>query len=1194
MSSRHFRWSSVIVQLQPSIGQSSAFVKTLNMNIKSVIFLVCLAVWTVQADKEEKVEDLSAPIEATKDDDASVEVIFKAKSVDDEEVPEGKIIVDLEEVSQLTQEHRDDGFGIELDETTAPKPRPRPIRPPQHRPRRPLGFQKPRKPHRAPPRPKKTPQGFHLKKRPFLKKPLRPQFPHKALRHGQRPPLRRDLHAPAPHQLTYEPPRPQSQSYGAPAVSHPAPSYHAPAQPQIIIKQAGPSKQFGWVGHGKYAPLNIPNPFPRNLPKWHPMDGIFEAGLLYPGNDKAPSYAQPRPVAPAPSPYSPPSKSHASSNTYTVPAAPASTSYSSSSATSSNGYSAPVPASTSYSSSATSSNGYSAPVPASTSYSSSSSSSNSHSSSGSSSHAIPAPASNSYSAAAPASNSYSAAAPASSSYSSSGSPSPSFSVPAPASSSYSSSGPVSTSYSVGAPASNSYSSSGPASTSYSAGAPAPASNSYSSAAPVSSSYSPAASAPASNSHSSSGPVSNSYSASAPTSNTYSAAAPVSNNYGAAAPASNSYSSSAPASNSYSSSAPASSSYSGGGAPAASNSFSSSSSVSNSYSAAAPASDSYSSGGSSQSSSLFKASAPASSSYSSSQGFKPSSSSSGSTYSSPSSSSSSVGSSYTVGAESSPVSSSNSYASVSAGSAPSTIQSTSGSSSVSSYSSPNAVAPSPVYTASAPATPAYPSGQASTTSYDGPASGSVAPFNAASLPSSFKITDEVSPVASLPGGNAQDQPPPVYTPAGKIQSTNYDKIPTRVFDPATESFITVGGKKRNANPFLLDTLIKPSVTRDKYQTNFLAKGSFLKNPITTEEEQEEILELEGFSETPEEVQDLEGYPETPQVVLNLGSFNEQEEVLDLDDFSEPEVVLDFDSFSKPEGVLDLENFSAPNVDLDLESFSEPEVVLELESSSEPDVVVGTKGEIFEVPLKVEELAGQGQVFIGQDAVVSEGEEPEVFYIFYENEDDRAPVEVYAANPQVDVDLVDLVQQTSASDQDVQFVVEEPVDSQFSPPAEDEIRTIYVPVENAINIPSNFDVNIGTSFGLGAKKRKQQPPLGFPNFPGGVKLAQPPSYDNPISSYDAPIYNDNSYTAPVEEEQVVDLFGTIYEQETNPTAPSPTRKPRRTVKRKVRRPAPIDDSVQQENESSELYLEEQEQLEGSLPYGARISKRKPYRF
>ena len=33
--------------------------------------------------------------------------------------------------------------------------------------------------------------------------------------------------------------------------------------------------------------------------------------------------------------------------------------------------------------------------------------------------------------------------------------------------------------------------------------------------------------------------------------------------------------------------------------------------------------------------------------------------------------------------------------------------------------------------------------------------------------------------------------------------------------------------------------------------------------------------------------------------------------------------------------------------------------------------------------------------------------------------------------------------------------------FDPPTE--IRTIFVPIENAINIPDSFDINLGTSFG-----------------------------------------------------------------------------------------------------------------------------------
>ena len=38
-------------------------------------------------------------------------------------------------------------------------------------------------------------------------------------------------------------------------------------------------------------------------------------------------------------------------------------------------------------------------------------------------------------------------------------------------------------------------------------------------------------------------------------------------------------------------------------------------------------------------------------------------------------------------------------------------------------------------------------------------------------------------------------------------------------------------------------------------------------------------------------------------------------------------------------------------------------------------------------------------------------------------------------------------------------------------------------------------------------------GFPNFPVTGSSSSPPSYDSSISSYDAPILDDNSYTAKV---------------------------------------------------------------------------------
>jgi len=81
-----------------------------------------------------------------------------------------------------------------------------------------------------------------------------------------------------------------------------SPGYAAPAAPQreVIIKQAGPSQEFGWVGHGNgyNAPHNLQNPFPAHLTKWILQNNkIFEAGLLYPG-PAAPSYAAPPPPAP--------------------------------------------------------------------------------------------------------------------------------------------------------------------------------------------------------------------------------------------------------------------------------------------------------------------------------------------------------------------------------------------------------------------------------------------------------------------------------------------------------------------------------------------------------------------------------------------------------------------------------------------------------------------------------------------------------------------------------------------------------------------------------------------------------------------------------------------------------------------------------------------------------------------------------
>ena len=44
-----------------------------------------------------------------------------------------------------------------------------------------------------------------------------------------------------------------------------------------------------------------------------------------------------------------------------------------------------------------------------------------------------------------------------------------------------------------------------------------------------------------------------------------------------------------------------------------------------------------------------------------------------------------------------------------------------------------------------------------------------------------------------------------------------------------------------------------------------------------------------------------------------------------------------------------------------------------------------------------------------------------------------------------------------------MVEEPADSKFKPPSAEDIRTIYVPIENAINVPEHFDIKYVTRDG-----------------------------------------------------------------------------------------------------------------------------------
>jgi len=86
-------------------------------------------------------------------------------------------------------------------------------------------------------------------------------------------------------------PKPQTiksaQKTGKPVAKVPVERNYnsAPAAPKFIIKQAGPSQSYGWVGHGSYAPLNINNIFKAAgiNTRWIPeIDPIFTTGLLYP------------------------------------------------------------------------------------------------------------------------------------------------------------------------------------------------------------------------------------------------------------------------------------------------------------------------------------------------------------------------------------------------------------------------------------------------------------------------------------------------------------------------------------------------------------------------------------------------------------------------------------------------------------------------------------------------------------------------------------------------------------------------------------------------------------------------------------------------------------------------------------------------------------------------------------------------
>ena len=155
---------------------------------------------------------------------------------------------------------------------------------------------------------------------------LKPAHPQKQIQTHKRNP--KPLVAKAPP--TVQPVEPQRRD----SPGYAAPSYAAP-QREVIIQQAGPSQEYGWVGHGNgyNAPHNLQNPFPAHLTKWILQNNkIFEAGLLYPGAPGS-SYSPPPPPPAAPptynAPASPPEITYDAPSSYNVPVIPSTSSYNS-------------------------------------------------------------------------------------------------------------------------------------------------------------------------------------------------------------------------------------------------------------------------------------------------------------------------------------------------------------------------------------------------------------------------------------------------------------------------------------------------------------------------------------------------------------------------------------------------------------------------------------------------------------------------------------------------------------------------------------------------------------------------------------------------------------------------------------------------------------------------------------------------
>lgn len=225
-----------------------------------------------------------------------------------------------------------------------------------------------------------------------------------------------------------------------------------------------------------------------------------------------------------------------------------------------------------------------------------------------------------------------------------------------------------------------------------------------------------------------------------------------------------------------------------------------------------------------------------------------------------------------------------------------------------------------------------------------------------------------------------------------------------------------------------------------------------------------------------------------------------------------------------------------------------------------------------------------------------EDGEVFYIFYENEqnpldsvqsgldlqryiheeiqkskDDsefsasEARAEIFEDTPNDIVEPVfSIVEESNKPKQPIYFDVPIKIEENgegFDPPTE--IRTIFVPVENAINIPNTFDISVGTSFGYNKNNKET-----FPNF----SSESDSSYNNPISSYDAPIApstKENSFSDNKQKKDSINL----------------NEGPEKKSVRRVRKPKP-------KKSIGKFSYDPVESSLSSIPYGTRLGPRDQY--